>query len=142
MHYVYEFNTSKQCMWSHWATLNYCEHFITNNCRTLLHYHPQGPKALWKGMGSTFVVQGVTLGTEGIISECTPLPRYRNMQCKPSHPQNIIKTAFFFFFFWSDRIWMNFNPFSFYFAAIIEVNYGSVVQCDVYSQGAITQVEP
>lgn len=35
----------------------------------------QGPKALWKGMGSTFVVQGVTLGTEGIISECTPLPR-------------------------------------------------------------------
>ncbi|KAI7812870.1 mitochondrial outer membrane protein SLC25A46 [Triplophysa rosa] len=35
----------------------------------------QGPKALWKGMGSTFVVQGVTLGTEGIISECTSLPR-------------------------------------------------------------------
>ncbi|XP_074851340.1 mitochondrial outer membrane protein SLC25A46 isoform X2 [Carettochelys insculpta] len=35
----------------------------------------QGPRALWKGMGSTFVVQGITLGTEGIISECTPLPR-------------------------------------------------------------------
>ncbi|XP_075788145.1 mitochondrial outer membrane protein SLC25A46 [Pelodiscus sinensis] len=35
----------------------------------------QGPRALWKGMGSTFVVQGITLGTEGIISEFTPLPR-------------------------------------------------------------------
>ncbi|KAM4634832.1 mitochondrial outer membrane protein SLC25A46 [Polymixia lowei] len=35
----------------------------------------QGPKALWKGMGSTFMVQGITLGAEGIISECTPLPR-------------------------------------------------------------------
>ncbi|KAF5913537.1 hypothetical protein HPG69_017157 [Diceros bicornis minor] len=37
----------------------------------------QGPRALWKGMGSTFIVQGVTLGAEGIISEFTPLPRYR-----------------------------------------------------------------
>ncbi|XP_012502823.1 PREDICTED: solute carrier family 25 member 46 [Propithecus coquereli] len=36
----------------------------------------QGPRALWKGMGSTFIVQGVTLGAEGIISEFTPLPRY------------------------------------------------------------------
>ena len=27
-------------------------------------------------MGSTFIVQGVTLGAEGIISEFTPLPRY------------------------------------------------------------------
>ncbi|XP_056146853.1 mitochondrial outer membrane protein SLC25A46 [Lampris incognitus] len=35
----------------------------------------QGPKALWKGMGSTFIVQGITLGAEGIISECTSLPR-------------------------------------------------------------------
>ncbi|KAM7392248.1 hypothetical protein PAMA_007393 [Pampus argenteus] len=35
----------------------------------------QGPKALWKGMGSTFIVHGVTLGAEGIISEFTPLPR-------------------------------------------------------------------
>ncbi|KAM7166366.1 mitochondrial outer membrane protein SLC25A46 [Macrochelys suwanniensis] len=35
----------------------------------------QGPRALWKGMGSTFIVQGITLGTEGIISEFTPLPR-------------------------------------------------------------------
>ncbi|NXW11722.1 S2546 protein, partial [Fregetta grallaria] len=34
----------------------------------------QGPRALWKGMGSTFIVQGITLGTEGIISEFTPLP--------------------------------------------------------------------
>ncbi|KAJ6669732.1 hypothetical protein lerEdw1_000281 [Lerista edwardsae] len=36
----------------------------------------QGPRALWKGMGSTFIVQGITLGAEGIISEFTPLPRF------------------------------------------------------------------
>ncbi|MED6271067.1 hypothetical protein CHARACLAT_016515 [Characodon lateralis] len=35
----------------------------------------QGGKALWKGMGSTFIVHGITLGAEGIISEFTPLPR-------------------------------------------------------------------
>ncbi|XP_048187252.1 mitochondrial outer membrane protein SLC25A46 isoform X2 [Perognathus longimembris pacificus] len=35
----------------------------------------QGPRSLWKGMGSTFIVQGVTLGAEGIISEFTSLPR-------------------------------------------------------------------
>ncbi|XP_061886889.1 mitochondrial outer membrane protein SLC25A46 [Entelurus aequoreus] len=35
----------------------------------------QGPRALWKGMGSTFIVHGVMLGAEGIISEVTPLPR-------------------------------------------------------------------
>ncbi|XP_075692859.1 mitochondrial outer membrane protein SLC25A46 isoform X2 [Rhinoderma darwinii] len=35
----------------------------------------QGPRALWKGMGSTFIVQGITLGAEGIISEFSPLPR-------------------------------------------------------------------
>ncbi|KAM9793308.1 mitochondrial outer membrane protein SLC25A46 [Syngnathus typhle] len=35
----------------------------------------QGPRALWKGMGSTFIVHGVTLAAEGIIGELTPLPR-------------------------------------------------------------------
>lgn len=35
----------------------------------------QGMKALWKGMGSTFIVHGITLGAEGILSEFTPLPR-------------------------------------------------------------------
>ncbi|KAL6096384.1 slc25a46 [Pungitius sinensis] len=35
----------------------------------------QGLKALWKGMGSTFIVHGITLGAEGVISEFTPLPR-------------------------------------------------------------------
>ncbi|KAG7264708.1 hypothetical protein CRUP_019011 [Coryphaenoides rupestris] len=35
----------------------------------------QGPKALWKGMGSTFIVQGITLGAEGLLSECSGLPR-------------------------------------------------------------------
>ncbi|KAL4617573.1 solute carrier family 25 member 46 [Arapaima gigas] len=43
----------------------------------------QGPKALWKGMGSTFVVQGVTLGAEGIISECSPLPRELSHKWNP-----------------------------------------------------------
>ncbi|XP_033989380.1 solute carrier family 25 member 46 [Trematomus bernacchii] len=35
----------------------------------------QGLKALWKGLGSTFIVHGITLGAEGVISELTPLPR-------------------------------------------------------------------
>ncbi|XP_068423053.1 mitochondrial outer membrane protein SLC25A46 [Clinocottus analis] len=35
----------------------------------------QGLKALWKGMGSTFIVHGVSLGAEGLMSEFTPLPR-------------------------------------------------------------------
>ncbi|XP_037548615.1 solute carrier family 25 member 46 [Nematolebias whitei] len=35
----------------------------------------QGMKSLWKGMGSTFIVHGITLCAEGIISEVTPLPR-------------------------------------------------------------------
>ncbi|XP_068609073.1 mitochondrial outer membrane protein SLC25A46 [Brachionichthys hirsutus] len=35
----------------------------------------QGMRALWKGMGSTFIVHGITLGAEGILSEFTPLPR-------------------------------------------------------------------
>ncbi|XP_001364189.1 mitochondrial outer membrane protein SLC25A46 isoform X1 [Monodelphis domestica] len=43
----------------------------------------QGPRALWKGMGSTFIVQGVTLGAEGIISEFTPLPRELSHKWSP-----------------------------------------------------------
>ncbi|KAM9330937.1 mitochondrial outer membrane protein SLC25A46 [Gastrophryne carolinensis] len=43
----------------------------------------QGPRALWKGMGSTFIVQGITLGAEGIISEFTPLPRELNHKWNP-----------------------------------------------------------
>ncbi|XP_031177015.1 solute carrier family 25 member 46 [Sander lucioperca] len=35
----------------------------------------QGVKSQWKGMGSTFIVHGITLGAEGVISEFTPLPR-------------------------------------------------------------------
>uniref|UniRef100_A0A672MTE5 Solute carrier family 25 member 46-like n=1 Tax=Sinocyclocheilus grahami TaxID=75366 RepID=A0A672MTE5_SINGR len=50
---------------------------------SLTHTYTQGPKALWKGMGSTFVVQGVTLGTEGIISECSPLPRELSHKWNP-----------------------------------------------------------
>uniref|UniRef100_A0AAQ5YSX6 Solute carrier family 25 member 46 n=1 Tax=Amphiprion ocellaris TaxID=80972 RepID=A0AAQ5YSX6_AMPOC len=40
----------------------------------------QGVKALWKGMGSTFIVHGITLGAEGIISEFTPLPRVISLE--------------------------------------------------------------
>ncbi|XP_054998202.1 mitochondrial outer membrane protein SLC25A46-like [Sorex araneus] len=47
----------------------------------------QGPRALWKGMGSTFIVQGVTLGAEGLISEFTPLPR------EVSHKWNLTQIA-------------------------------------------------
>nr|XP_019583327.1 PREDICTED: solute carrier family 25 member 46 [Rhinolophus sinicus] len=43
----------------------------------------QGPRALWKGMGSTFIVQGVTLGAEGLISEFTPLPREVSQKWNP-----------------------------------------------------------
>ncbi|XP_028604689.2 mitochondrial outer membrane protein SLC25A46 [Podarcis muralis] len=43
----------------------------------------QGPRALWKGMGSTFIVQGITLGAEGIISEFTPLPRELSYKWSP-----------------------------------------------------------
>ncbi|KAM8961013.1 mitochondrial outer membrane protein SLC25A46 [Pelodytes ibericus] len=43
----------------------------------------QGPRALWKGMGSTFIVQGITLGAEGIISEFTPLPRELTQKWSP-----------------------------------------------------------
>ncbi|XP_047426198.1 mitochondrial outer membrane protein SLC25A46 [Mugil cephalus] len=35
----------------------------------------QGIKSQWKGLSSTFIVHGVSLGAEGIISELTPLPR-------------------------------------------------------------------
>lgn len=35
----------------------------------------QGIRALWKGMGSTFIVQGISLGVEGIVGELTQLPR-------------------------------------------------------------------
>ncbi|KAM9307220.1 mitochondrial outer membrane protein SLC25A46 [Pholidichthys leucotaenia] len=41
----------------------------------------QGVRALWKGMGSTFIVHGVTLGAEGIISEFTSLPRELPRRC-------------------------------------------------------------
>ena len=58
------------------VTAGRVEHIDSMCCCCFLTNLSQGPKALWKGMGSTFVVQGVTLGTEGIISECTPLPRY------------------------------------------------------------------
>ncbi|XP_072050515.1 mitochondrial outer membrane protein SLC25A46-like isoform X2 [Amphiura filiformis] len=33
----------------------------------------QGSFTMWKGIGSSFVVQGLTLGTEAVISEVTPL---------------------------------------------------------------------
>lgn len=45
----------------------------------------QGPRVLWKGMGSTFIVQGITLGAEGIISEFTPLPRELTHKWSPKH---------------------------------------------------------
>ncbi|XP_054666925.1 mitochondrial outer membrane protein SLC25A46 isoform X2 [Grus americana] len=52
----------------------FTENVLAHPC-IVLRRQCQGPRALWKGMGSTFIVQGITLGTEGIISEFTPLPR-------------------------------------------------------------------
>jgi len=49
---------------------------MLHESKYVAYFKTQGPRALWKGMGSTFIVQGITLGTEGIISEFTPLPRY------------------------------------------------------------------
>ncbi|OCT98545.1 hypothetical protein XELAEV_18010781mg [Xenopus laevis] len=43
----------------------------------------QGLRALWKGMGSTFIVQGISLGAEGILSEFTHLPRELNHKWNP-----------------------------------------------------------
>nr|XP_009512169.1 PREDICTED: solute carrier family 25 member 46 [Phalacrocorax carbo] len=48
---------------------------MLHESKYVAYFKTQGPRALWKGMGSTFIVQGITLGTEGIISEFTPLPR-------------------------------------------------------------------
>ncbi|XP_064032793.1 mitochondrial outer membrane protein SLC25A46 isoform X2 [Pogoniulus pusillus] len=53
----------------------------------------QGPRALWKGMGSTFIVQGITLGTEGIISEFTPLPRLTHVIAMPFYSASLIETV-------------------------------------------------
>uniref|UniRef100_A0A6I8PUL2 Solute carrier family 25 member 46 n=1 Tax=Xenopus tropicalis TaxID=8364 RepID=A0A6I8PUL2_XENTR len=43
----------------------------------------QGFRALWKGMGSTFIVQGISLGAEGMLSEFTHLPRELNHKWNP-----------------------------------------------------------
>uniref|UniRef100_A0A8C8B7A2 Solute carrier family 25 member 46 n=1 Tax=Otus sunia TaxID=257818 RepID=A0A8C8B7A2_9STRI len=53
----------------------------------------QGPRALWKGMGSTFIVQGITLGTEGIISEFTPLPSLTHVIAMPFYSASLIETV-------------------------------------------------
>ncbi|XP_012980118.1 solute carrier family 25 member 46 isoform X2 [Mesocricetus auratus] len=53
----------------------------------------QGPRALWKGMGSTFIVQGVTLGAEGIISEFTPLPSLTYVVAMPFYSASLIETV-------------------------------------------------
>uniref|UniRef100_UPI00398E4E60 mitochondrial outer membrane protein SLC25A46 isoform X2 n=1 Tax=Pristiophorus japonicus TaxID=55135 RepID=UPI00398E4E60 len=53
----------------------------------------QGLKGLWKGMGSTFIVQGIALGTEGIISEFTPLPRLTCVVAMPFYSAGLIETV-------------------------------------------------
>ncbi|XP_063746303.1 mitochondrial outer membrane protein SLC25A46 isoform X2 [Eleginops maclovinus] len=53
----------------------------------------QGPKALWKGMGSTFIVHGIMLGAEGVISELTPLPRLTAMVALPFYCASLIETV-------------------------------------------------
>ncbi|XP_033279648.1 mitochondrial outer membrane protein SLC25A46 isoform X1 [Orcinus orca] len=64
----------RQCQVNYHARLYHLTPFTVINIMYSFN-KTQGPRALWKGMGSTFIVQGVTLGAEGIISEFTPLPR-------------------------------------------------------------------
>ncbi|XP_012923192.1 LOW QUALITY PROTEIN: solute carrier family 25 member 46-like [Heterocephalus glaber] len=64
----------RQCQVNYRARHYHLTPFTVNNIMYSFN-KTQGPRALWKGMGSTFIVQGVTLGAEGIISEFTPLPR-------------------------------------------------------------------
>uniref|UniRef100_A0A673AQF2 Solute carrier family 25 member 46 n=1 Tax=Sphaeramia orbicularis TaxID=375764 RepID=A0A673AQF2_9TELE len=44
-------------------------------------------------MGSTFIVHGVTLGAEGIISEFTPLPRLTAVVALPFYCASLIETV-------------------------------------------------
>ncbi|XP_040914500.1 solute carrier family 25 member 46 [Toxotes jaculatrix] len=64
----------RQCQVNYHAS---CYHLTPFSAVTVMYNitKAQGLKALWKGMGSTFIVHGITLGAEGIISEFTPLPR-------------------------------------------------------------------
>ncbi|KAE8285576.1 Solute carrier family 25 member 46 [Larimichthys crocea] len=64
----------RQCQVNYHAR---CYHLTPFSAVTVMYSitKAQGLKSLWKGMGSTFIVHGVTLGAEGIISEVTPLPR-------------------------------------------------------------------
>ncbi|XP_077353554.1 mitochondrial outer membrane protein SLC25A46 isoform X2 [Festucalex cinctus] len=64
----------RQCQVNYHAR---CDHLTPFSALAVMYAisKAQGPRALWKGMGSTFIVHGVTLGAEGIISELTPLPR-------------------------------------------------------------------
>ncbi|XP_077398912.1 mitochondrial outer membrane protein SLC25A46 [Vanacampus margaritifer] len=64
----------RQCQVNYQAR---CDHLTPFSALAVMYAisKAQGPRALWKGMGSTFIVHGVTLGAEGIISEFTPLPR-------------------------------------------------------------------
>ncbi|XP_061656265.1 mitochondrial outer membrane protein SLC25A46 isoform X2 [Phyllopteryx taeniolatus] len=64
----------RQCQVNYHAR---CDHLTPFSALAVMYAisKAQGPRALWKGMGSTFIVHGVTLGAEGIISEFTPLPR-------------------------------------------------------------------
>ncbi|XP_051906682.1 mitochondrial outer membrane protein SLC25A46 isoform X2 [Hippocampus zosterae] len=64
----------RQCQVNYHAR---CDHLMPFSALAVMYAisKAQGPRALWKGMGSTFIVHGVTLGAEGIISEFTPLPR-------------------------------------------------------------------
>ncbi|XP_051875564.1 mitochondrial outer membrane protein SLC25A46 [Pristis pectinata] len=64
----------RQCQVNYHAKYYHLTPFTVVN----IMYHfskTQGLKGLWKGMGSTFIVQGIALGTESIISEFTHLPR-------------------------------------------------------------------
>ncbi|TKS65491.1 Solute carrier family 25 member 46 [Collichthys lucidus] len=82
----------RQCQVNYHAC---CYHLTPFSAVTVMYSitKAQGLKSLWKGMGSTFIVHGVTLGAEGIISEVTPLPRLTAVVALPFYCASLIETV-------------------------------------------------
>ncbi|TKS65298.1 Solute carrier family 25 member 46 [Collichthys lucidus] len=82
----------RQCQVNYHAR---CYHLTPFSAVTVMYSitKAQGLKSLWKGMGSTFIVHGVTLGAEGIISEVTPLPRLTAVVALPFYCASLIETV-------------------------------------------------
>ncbi|KAE8285574.1 Solute carrier family 25 member 46 [Larimichthys crocea] len=79
----------RQCQVNYHAACSPPDSVQRRHCH-VQHHQAQGLKSLWKGMGSTFIVHGVTLGAEG-ISEVTPLPRCNSsVWCRSPHSRRLL----------------------------------------------------